>query len=73
MLWSFREWVAAKFGLQGSGTIAYGTGTTQCPYCGVPGTYNITMSQGGQVISCGNCRKNFTAEVDHGQFTGKTR
>jgi len=53
--------------------MAYGTGTTQCPHCGSIGTHNITMQQGGQVISCNNCRKNSTAQVDHGQFTGKNR
>jgi len=53
--------------------MAYGTGTTQCPKCGAVGTYTITTSQGGQVISCNACRKNFTAQVDHGQFTGKNR
>jgi hypothetical protein len=31
------------------------------------------MQQGGQVIACNNCRKNFTAQVDHGQFTGRNR
>jgi hypothetical protein len=29
------------------------------------------MQQGGQVISCNNCRKNFTAEVKQGQFIGR--
>lgn len=53
--------------------MSYGTGTTQCPKCGAVGTYKITMQQGGQVIACNSCRKNFTAQVDHGQFTGKNR
>ena len=53
--------------------MAYGTGVTQCPHCGCVGTYIITMHQGGQVISCEQCRKNFTAEVKQGQFTGKGR
>ncbi len=53
--------------------MAHGSGTTQCPKCGAVGAYPITMTQGGQVISCQSCRKNFTAQVDHGQFTGKNR
>lgn len=53
--------------------MAQGSGVTQCPKCGAVGTYPITMSQGGQVITCKNCRKNFTAQVDHGQFTGRNR
>jgi hypothetical protein len=53
--------------------MSYGTGTTQCPKCGSVGTYPIRMQQGGQVITCNSCRKNFTAEVHHGQFTGRNR
>jgi len=53
--------------------MAYGTGVTQCPKCGAVGTYQITMQQGGQVISCDSCRKNFHAEVRQGQFTGPNR
>ena len=53
--------------------MSYGTGTTQCPHCGQVQTHKITMSDGGQVVSCSKCRKNFTAEVKHGQFTGRGR
>jgi transcription elongation factor Elf1 len=53
--------------------MSYGTGTTQCPKCGAVGTYEIRNQQGGQVITCNSCRKNFTAEVQHGQFTGRNR
>ena len=50
------------------------TGVTQCPKCGTVGTFRITMKQsGGQVLTCQKCHKNFTAQVDHGQFTGKNR
>jgi transcription elongation factor Elf1 len=50
-----------------------GSGATQCPKCGAVGTYKITMQNGGQVISCNSCRKNFTAEVKQGVFTGRNR
>ncbi len=53
--------------------MSYGTGVTQCPHCGSIGTYEIRMQNGGQVITCQNCRKNFTAEVHNGQFTGRSR
>jgi len=53
--------------------MAYGSGTTQCPHCGAIGNYPITMSSGGQVISCQKCHKNFTAQVKNGQFTGQSR
>jgi transcription elongation factor Elf1 len=53
--------------------MSYGNGATQCPHCGAVGTYRITMQQGGQVIPCNSCRKNFTAEVKQGQFTGRNR
>jgi len=49
------------------------TGPTQCPKCNAVGTYKITMQNGGQVISCNRCRKNFTAEVKQGAFTGRNR
>ena len=41
------------------------------PAAGTGGTYPITMQQGGQVNSCKSCRKNITAQVDHGQITGR--
>ena len=70
----FSQWLTARLRRQqGDNAMAHGTGTTQCPKCGAVGTYPITMSQGGQVISCKSCHKNFTAQVDHGQFTGKNR
>ena len=47
------------------------TGVTQCPKCRTVGTFRITMKQGGQVLTCPKCHKNFTAHVDHGKFTGK--
>jgi len=53
--------------------MAYGSGATQCPKCGAVGTYTVTMQNGGQVICCNSCRKNFTAEVHQGQFTGRNR
>lgn len=53
--------------------MAQSSGVTQCPKCGAVGTYPIRMQQGGQVITCNPCRKNFTAQVDHGQFTGSNR
>jgi len=53
--------------------MAHGSGSTQCPKCGAVGTYTIRLENGGQVICCNNCRKNFTAEVRHGQFTGRNR
>ena len=49
------------------------TGSTQCPKCGRSNTANITLNNGGQVITCGGCHKNFTAEVKQGSFTGKNR
>ena len=53
--------------------MSYGSGVTQCPKCGTVGTYRITMQNGGQVIACNGCRKNFTAEVKQGTFTGRNR
>lgn len=53
--------------------MSHPTGVMQCPKCGAVGTYSITMQQGGQVICCKSCRKNFTAQVAHGQFTGRNR
>lgn len=49
------------------------TGVTQCPRCGTVGTYRITMQNGGQVLPCQKCHRTFTAQVQHGQFTGKNR
>jgi transposase-like protein len=49
------------------------TGVTQCPQCGTVHTYRITMQNGSQVLSCQKCHKNFSAQVQHGQFTGKNR
>lgn len=49
------------------------SGATQCPKCASLGTYPIRMQNGDQVIACNNCRKNFTAEVKQGQFTGRNR
>ncbi len=51
----------------------YGFGSTQCPKCGAVGTFPITLTNGGQVVACKNCHKNFTAEVRQQQFTGKNR
>ncbi len=71
MLWRFPQWLANRLMREhGNRVMDYGIGTTICPNCGVKGTYKITMRQGGQVISCKNCHKNFTAQLDHGQFTG---
>jgi transposase-like protein len=53
--------------------MSYGTGSTQCPKCGAVGTYKITLTNGGQVITCNSCKKNFTAEVKQQQFTGRNR
>jgi transcription elongation factor Elf1 len=49
------------------------SGTTQCPRCGAVSTYPIMMHDGGQVITCKRCHKNFTAEVRGGEFTGNNR
>jgi transposase-like protein len=49
------------------------TGVTQCPKCGSVSTYRITLQKGGQVLTCQRCHKNFTAQGQHGQFTGKNR
>lgn len=53
--------------------MSYGSGSTQCPHCGKVGAYKVTMQNGGQVVSCSSCRKNFTAEVKQAQFTGRNR
>jgi len=39
--------------------------------CGAVGSYQITTQQGGQVIYCKSCRRNFDAEVRQGQFMGR--
>jgi hypothetical protein len=57
----------------GDFTMSNKTGVTQCPKCGSVGTYPIRLQDGGQVICCVNCRKNFTAEVRQGVFTGRNR
>jgi transcription elongation factor Elf1 len=75
MLKTFFQWLADRLRRQpkGDATMSDGSGSTQCPHCGAVGTYKITIQQGGQVISCNNCRKNFTAQVDHAKFIGKNR
>ena len=51
----------------------YGTGSTQCPKCGAVGAFKITLTNGGQVVTCRSCHKTFTAEVKQQQFTGNNR
>lgn len=52
---------------------SHSIGATQCPHCGRVINAPITMKNGGQVITCQVCRKNFTAEVQQGSFTGRNR
>ncbi|TWU49260.1 hypothetical protein Poly59_38740 [Rubripirellula reticaptiva] len=53
--------------------MAHETDASQCPKCGAVSTYTITMQNGGRLISCSSCRKNFTSEVKQALFTGKNR
>ena len=52
--------------------MSYGTGVTHCPKCGAVGTYQITLTNGGQVLTCNRCRKIFTAEVKQRQLLEET-
>jgi len=37
-----------------------------CPKCGSSTPVKITMTDGGQVATCQNCRKNFMVDVNGG-------
>jgi transcription elongation factor Elf1 len=39
-----------------------------CPKCGSSTSAEITMTDGGQVVTCKNCSKNFMMDVSHGEF-----
>lgn len=53
--------------------MTFQSGSTQCPKCGAVGTFKITLTNGGQVMTCRACHKTFTAEVKQGELTGKNR
>jgi uncharacterized C2H2 Zn-finger protein len=54
--------------------MSYGSATVPCPHCGSASTHQITMRDGGQVVSCPSCHKNFRIYVNQGQVrrTSKT-
>jgi hypothetical protein len=47
--------------------LGFGYQTVTCPYCGRVATYRITIRDGGQVVSCRNCWKNFRIIVHQGR------
>ena len=52
---------------------SYPVGITQCPKCGKIMSTEIHLKNGGQVVTCIHCHRNFCAETKNGFFTGKSR
>jgi hypothetical protein len=63
----FKEWLWRTAGVR------YGIERVMCPHCGGMYSYNITMRDGGQVVTCYSCHRNFRLRVHIGQVIGVER
>jgi transposase-like protein len=50
--------------------MSYGSATVPCPHCSKPSTHEIKMRDGGQIVSCPSCHKNFRIKINQGQVQG---